>query len=151
MKKLAAMLALPFAVAACGRTPTEPVVTVENAVVTVPAIPGGSGAAYFTLTTNREASRLVAITSPSIRSIELHETQERDGGTRMMPLQPGDATFDPSDPLRFAPGGKHAMLIGMDPSLRPGGKVALTFNVEPAAPVTVEAEVRGPGQGHGGH
>jgi copper(I)-binding protein len=127
------------------------VVTVENAVVTVPAVPGGPGAAYFTLRTNNDPSRLVSITSPSIRQVELHTSRQQGGVSRMEPLQPGEATFSPSEPLTFAPGARHAMLVGMDPSLRPGGRVSLTFNVEPAAPVAVEARVLGPGQAHGDH
>jgi copper(I)-binding protein len=68
----------------------------------------------------------------------------------MVPLR--NATFAPDAPLVFEPGGRHAMLFDLDPALRPGGRVALTFRFEPAPPVTVEAEVRGPGDvGHGGH
>jgi hypothetical protein len=151
MKSLVPILGGSLCLAGCERGPAEPRVAVENAVVTVPAVPGGAGAAYFTITTNNDPSRLVSITSPSIGSIELHHSRQAAGVSSMAPLQPGDASFDPEIPLSFAPGGKHAMLIGMDPALRPGSRVTLTFHVEPAAPVTVEAEVRGPGQVHAGH
>lgn len=149
--RIAALLAAAITIPACDRAPPEPQVTVDNAVVTVPAVPGGTGAAYFTLRTSNDPSRLAAITSPAIGSVEFHNSRQENGVSRMERLHPGEATFTPSDPLVFAPGGKHAMLTGMDPSLRPGGKVTLTFEVEPAASVTVEADVRGPGQGHSGH
>jgi copper(I)-binding protein len=58
-------------------------------------------------------------------------------------------SFD--DRLTFKPGGKHAMLFGLDPALKPGAKVSLTFTFEPAPPVKVEAIVHGPGGGGGGH
>jgi copper(I)-binding protein len=148
-------LALPLFAATifpgCQRAPEAPRVIVENAVVTVPAVPGGPGAAYFTLRTNNDPTRLVAIASPAVRSIELHETREQNGRTQMAPLERGALTFGPAAELVFSPGGRHAMLMGVDPALRPGGKVTLTFNFEPAPPVTVEAQVRGPGQGHAGH
>jgi hypothetical protein len=159
MKRLMTRLVPPLAAATfllacllgCGRAPHAPQVIVEQAIVTVPAVPGGPGAAYFTIRTNNDPTRLVSVTSPAVRSIELHETREQGGRTQMVPLEPGETSFDPASPLVFAPGGKHAMLIGVDAALRPGGKVALTFNVEPAPPVTVEAEVKGPGQVHAEH
>ncbi len=152
MKRLVPALAASMALAACNSAPSEPQVTVENAVVTVPAVPGGPGAAYFTATTNNDPTALVSIASPSVRAIELHETREQGGRSGMVPLERGGTTFDPGDPLRFEPGGKHAMLIGMDPAIRPGGKIRLVLTFEPLRePVTVEAEVRGPGQAHMAH
>jgi hypothetical protein len=148
---LAAATFLLACLPGCARAPEAPRVVVEKAIVTVPAVPGGPGAAYFTIRTNNDPTRLVSVTSPMIRSIELHETREQGGRTQMVKLEPGETSFDPSAPLVFAPGGKHAMLMGVDPTLRPGGKVTLTFNMEPAPRVTVEAEVKGPGQVHAEH
>jgi copper(I)-binding protein len=150
MKRLFA-LGIALLAGACDRSPEEPRVTVEHAVVTVPAVPGGPGAAYFKLETNNDPTRLVSIASPSIQRVELHGTTSEGGRSRMAPLQPGETSFDPANALHFAPGGKHAMLFGVDPALRAGDKVSLTFTFEPAAPVTVDAEVRGPGQAHGAH
>jgi copper(I)-binding protein len=125
---------------------------VENVVVTLPAVPGGVGAAYFTIGTNNDPSQLQAIASPRIQRMELHETREQGGQTGMRQLPPPGITFSPGEPLRFAPGGKHAMLFGVDPSLRPGDKVLLSFTVQPLRdPVTVEADVRGPGQVQSDH
>ena len=53
--------------------------------------------------------------------------------------------------VRFEPGAKHAMLFGVDPALKVGDRLSLTFTFEGAPPVTVEADVRGPGQAHGAH
>ena len=82
--------------------------------------------------------------------IELHETLSENGVSRMVPLE--DATFGPGEPLVFEPGGRHAMLFDMDPALAPGSTIPLVFRFDPAPPVTVEAEVHGPGGvGHEDH
>ena len=143
----AALLFLLLA-AGCERPPVEPRVTVEHAVLTLPAVPGRPGAAYFTLRTNHDPTRLLGVTSPRIGRIELHESVEEGGISRMVPLR--DASFSPGSPLAFEPGGRHAMLFDIDPSLRAGDRVALTFSFEPAPAVTVESEIRAAGD-HGGH
>jgi len=152
MIRLLSPLVAAIFVLGCRYAPQEPEVTIGNAVVTVPAVPGGAGAAYFSITTNNDPTQLQAITSPRIQRIELHRTSEEGGRVRMVPFEPGDGTFSPDEPLRFEPGGKHAMLFGVDPALRPGDKVALSFTVQPLRePVVIEAEVRGPGQAHADH
>ena len=143
---LAAMLML----VGCDRASPEPVVGVERPIVTLPVIPGRPGALYFTLRTNNDPTRLNAITSPRIKRIELHETVTANGVSRMVPLR--DATFDPESPLTFEPGGRHAMLLEIDPELRAGETVPITFTFDPAAPVTIEVPVREMGVlGHEGH
>ncbi len=135
--------------AACDQGPPPgPVVEVEDAVVTLPAVPDRPGAAYFTLRTNNDPMRIVSVTSPRIQRIELHETREENGVSRMAPII--DGRFPSGGELEFKPGGRHAMLFGIDPSLKAGGKIPLIFTFDPAPAVTVEAEVNGPG-GHFGH
>ena len=142
---LAALLALP----GCERAPTDPRVTVANAVVVLPVLPGRPGAAYFELSTNNDPTRLTGVASPRIGRIELHETIDENGIARMRPLT--DTTFAPGQPLAFAAGGRHAMLFDVDPSVRPGATIPLTFSFDPAPPVTVEAPVRAAGSVHDGH
>jgi copper(I)-binding protein len=132
-----------LALLACNGTPDEPRVIVEDAVVTLPAVPGRPGAAYFELRANRTPTNLVSLTSPLIRKIELHESRTRSGKTSMAPI---DNTAFPGNGLMvFKPGGKHAMLMGIDKSVKAGSKLPITFTFDPAPAVTVEAEVRGPG------
>ena len=142
MKKAVPILAMLF-IAGCGRAPEAPSVTIEDAIVTLPPVAGRPGAAYFSLRTNNDPTRLTGITSPRIGRIELHETMRHEGMSRMAPMR--DPTFTPDAPLVFAPGGRHAMLFDMDPSLRAGDRVNLTFQFDPAPPATAEAEVRAPG------
>ena len=162
MKNVLPLLAALSLATACGQAPQAPpeakaeapaetaAVVVENPVVTLPAVPGRPGAGYFTLRTTLESARLTGIASPLVERIELHETTRVDGVSRMGPL--ADANATPAAPLVFEPGGKHAMLFGIDASVAAGGTLPLTFSFEGADPVTVEAEVRGPGQsGHARH
>jgi copper(I)-binding protein len=137
--------------ASCNRTPPAPRVSVENAVVTLPAVPGRPGAAYFQLRSNHSPSTLVSVTSPLVQRIELHQTGP--GGMKKI-TSPEDLSFPGDRELVFEPGGKHAMLFGINASVTVGGTIPLTFTIDPAPPVTVDAKVRGPGdvgEGHAGH
>lgn len=136
------IMAASLALCACGGAPEPARATIENAVVTLPAIPGRPGAAYFTIRSNRTA-RLAAVSSPAAGRIELHESTSRGGMSAMGPLR--DTSLSPGAPMTFAPGGRHAMLFEIAPSVREGQRTALTFTFDGLPPVTVEAEVRGPG------
>ena len=150
MRTAAPILFMLLLAPACSREPEPPRASVEDAVVTLPAVSGRPGAAYFMLRTNHDPTRLTGIDSPRVGRIELHQTIDAGGMARMAPL--ADAAFSPGAPLHFAPGGRHAMLFDMDPALRVGDRLTLTFRLDPAPPVTVEAEVRGPGDaGHAAH
>jgi copper(I)-binding protein len=140
----ALLLPIVLAFASCSGSGAEddpPRVTVQDAVVTLPAVPGRPGAAYFTLESNAPAA-LVSVASPRAARIELHEAGMRPAAR--FALRPGEA-------LRFEPGGRHAMLFGLDPALRPGDRLALTFTFDGAPSVSAQAEVRGPGDVHAGH
>ena len=140
---------LVAALPGCKYQQAEPKVTVEEAWVQLPAISGRSGAAYFTLVTNNDPTKLIRVISPRIERVELHETVTQSGIARMTRLE--GPVFPSDGKLVFGPAGKHAMLFGLDRSLKPGDKVPLTFTFDPAPPITVEAEVRGMGASHGAH
>jgi len=137
-----------LALAGCNRAPATPRVTVEDAIVTLPAVPGRPGAAYFKLRTNHSPSTLVSVTSPLVQRIELHQTKS-DGMAKI--TSPEDLSLSRNGRLVFKPGGKHAMLFGINKSVAVGGTIPLTFTVDPAPAITVEAEVRGPGDVSEGH
>ncbi|HZG08073.1 MAG TPA: copper chaperone PCu(A)C [Allosphingosinicella sp.] len=130
----AALLALP----GCDGRKREP--SVHDAWVRMPAAKGQPGAAYFRLEGNVEGTRLTDITSPLVRRIELHETVEKNGVTRMEKRR--DIEFPYRGALVFEPGGRHAMLFGINRAVKPGLNIPLTFSFNTAAPVTVVAEVR---------
>ena len=145
-----ALLAL-LLLAGCERRPREP--RVEDAWVRLPAVKGQPGAAYFRLEGNVEGTRLTGISSPLVRRIELHESVEKNGVTRMVKRK--DVEFPSRGALVFEPGGRHAMLFGVSNAVKAGAPVPLTFSFNTAPPATVDAEVREPGgesdDGHGDH
>ena len=143
--------AVLLAVASCNAEGPEPAVTVSDAWVRLPVVRDRPGAAYFRLESNNVPTKLVSVTSPRIKRIELHGTVDRDGVSRMQKLPADDLVFPNGLEMIFAPGGRHAMLFGIDPDLKPGDRVTLTFHLEPMAPISVEAEVRAFGQSHGAH
>src|ERR1700710_1306733 len=107
MKRLVPIMAALIALSGCRGVPNEPAARIENPVVTLPAVPGRPGAAYFTIRSDRPA-RLTAVGSPQIGRIELHESMAAGGMSRMAPLH--NPAIGPDAPLVFAPGGRHAML-----------------------------------------
>jgi copper(I)-binding protein len=147
----AAAAALMLTLSSCQERRREP--KVEEPWVRMPAVKGQAGAAYFRLEGNIEGTRLTGITSPLVRRIELHETVEKNGVTRME--KRAEVDFPYRGALEFKPGGRHAMLFGLHRAVKPGVKIPLTFSFNTAPPVTVEAEVRsasGEAEGaHGGH
>ena len=149
MRMLLAAAAAALMSASCNAPPAEPKVEVENAWVQLPVMPRRPGAAYFTLRSNNDPTKLVGVSSPRVERIELHGTMMEGNMARMRPLE--NLVFPDDLKLAFTPGGKHAMLFGIDPNVKTGDKIALTFTFEPMAPVTVEAEVRAFGQDHGAH
>jgi copper(I)-binding protein len=126
---------LCLSLASCGGE-RAPQVTAEHVVVTLPAVPGRPGAAYFQLETNREEAP-GRRGKPAAQRIELHEEGMRPATS---------FALSPDEPLHFRPGGRHAMLFGLDPALRPGARIAITFTFEGGPPpVTAQAQVRAPG------
>ncbi len=136
---------------ACQGEPQSASASVEDAWVRLPAVSGRPGALYFRAEGTARPIRIVGIASPRVERIEMHQTVTENGVSRMARLE--DDAFGPGEPLVFEPGGKHAMLFGLDPELEPGDAISVTYTFDPAPPVTVQAEVRGPGEnaGHAGH
>jgi copper(I)-binding protein len=138
-------MAILLGVAACGPSADSPAVEIDDAFVTLPAVPGRPGAAYFSLQANRQNVVLTGISSPQAGRIELHETINAGGVSRMTPIR----EIVLADAVRFAPGGKHAMLFDISPAVAVGGRVQLVFAFRGAPPVTIDAAVRAPGDvGH---
>ena len=137
-----AALAAAAALAGCDRPPPDGTVRVGHAWVRLPAAGNRPGAAYFRMEAGSEGTRLVGVSTPAARWIELHETQMKGSTAKMKRLK--EVEFPSRGELVFEPGGRHAMLFGLSPKVKPGDRIALTFSFNVAPPVTVEAEVHGP-------
>lgn len=130
--------------AACGSEPEpEPVERVEQAWVRLPAAEGRPGAAYFTLNGGESGDVLLAVDSPHVATIELHES--RTEGTAMA-MRPVDAVEVPAGgSVALASRGLHAMLFGISEDVVAGGTLPLNLRFDSGRDVQVEAQVVGAG------
>lgn len=106
-------------------------VQVSAARVVLPP-PGASMAAGYFELQNPGATALVleALESTAFESVEMHETVDDNGVSRMRPLT--DATVAPGETLRFEPGGMHLMLMGSK----------LAGDAPPPASITMKLRLR---------
>jgi copper(I)-binding protein len=135
-----------------GAAKKDRAIAVERPWVRLAAVAGEPGAAYFRLTGGAEGTSLVSVSSPLVRRIELHESITGGGMASMKKLADVDFAYDGT--IEFKPGGRHAMLFGIAPSVKPGGTLPLTFAFDAAPPITVSAEVKsvaGDFAEHAGH
>jgi hypothetical protein len=137
--------------AGCDRPPPDGTVRVSDVWVRLPAAKSRPGGAYFRMEAGSEGTRLVGVSSPSVRWIELHETETKGGKAKMK--QHKEIEFPSRGELVFEPGGRHAMLFGMNSRVKAGDKIPLTFSFNVAPPITVEAQVLAAGDEppHEGH
>ncbi|MBU3076546.1 copper chaperone PCu(A)C [Sphingomonas quercus] len=127
-----------FGLAACGGGGGKEV-SVTDAEVRLPVVPGRPGAAYFTVTAGGQATRLVSVEGPAATRIELHSNTNVNGHMEMHRLD--GVALAAGQKISFAPTGNHAMLFGVPPTLKPGDTTRLTFRFEKGVPVTAEAKV----------
>jgi copper(I)-binding protein len=137
---LAAALASVLALTACDRPPPRGTVRINEAWVRLPAAKGRPGAAYFRLEAGSEGTRLLAVSSPYAKRIELHQTVA--AGSRTTMKRSKNVEFPSRGELVFEPAGRHAMLFGINAGVQPGQKIPLTFSFNVAPPITFDAEVR---------
>jgi copper(I)-binding protein len=134
-----ASLAGTLLLAGCDRPPPDGSVRVKDVWVRLPAVKSRPGGAYFRMEAGSEGTRLLGVSSPSVRWIELHETSETGGRTKMK--QRSEIEFPSRGELVFEPAGRHAMLFGIGSKVKPGDRIPLTFSFNVAPPITVEAQV----------
>ena len=137
------LVAAAMSLASCHRNAGSPEVSVKRAWVRLPAVAGGAAAGYFRMQANRDDG-LIAVSAPGAR-IELHESMMHGGMTGMRPL--ANVALPAGEKIAFEPGGKHLMIFGLGPDLKPRGRLPLTFRFRSAPPVEVEARLVGAGDG----
>jgi copper(I)-binding protein len=121
----------------CGRDQAAEL-RVEDAWVRLPAAAGRPAAGYFVLRGGAAPERLATIESPQSERAELHQGGMMDGMMTMRPMNGVDLPADGR--AKFAPGGDHVMLFGIDPAVRPGSTMTLRFRFQSGA--TREAAAR---------
>jgi copper(I)-binding protein len=138
MKAFYALSALAL-LAACHRSAEAPIA--GRAWVRLPAVAGAPAAGYLTLTGGRKANALVRVESALAGRIEMHESMGGGAMGAMATMKPLDRLDVPAGgTVRFAPAGKHLMLFGLDPAVKPGTAVPLRLGF--ADGTTAEAEAK---------
>jgi periplasmic copper chaperone A len=95
--------------------------------------------AFVTLQAS-EASKLVSVSSPAARSVEIHASGEKQG---VMHMHAVDALALPAGQrVELKPGGFHIMLVGLTRALGAGDTVPLTFTFEDGHGKRTRVEVR---------
>lgn len=119
-------------------------VTVSDAWVRLSAIPSRPAAAYFTLHGGPSDETLIAVSSDTAVRAEMHETMKHGQNmTTMTPIAsvplPARAT------VAFKPGGRHVMLFDVNPGIKPGSTMTLSFAFADGSRLDTQADVIGAG------
>jgi copper(I)-binding protein len=83
---------------------------------------------------------IVAASSPSYGSVELHESRIVGGVSRMRAVP--ELRIGPEDAAMLKPGGLHLMLMQPKAILKPGSKVTIEFELANGGKLVGEFEVR---------
>jgi copper(I)-binding protein len=141
MKRLVPIMAALLALSACGDTHIA--VTSAAPVVRLSAVAGRPASGYFGLFIDGDRGALLSVSSRQAGRIEMHETMSAGNMTSMRPLD--RIPVSNGEELTFAPGGRHLMLYGLDPAVRPGSHIILIFNFERGPARTLDALVEAAG------
>lgn len=115
-------------VAACGQpASTPPEVLAARIALPPPGAPMAAG--YFQLKNpGSEPLRLIAVRGASFESVEMHETVEENGISRMRAMPAVEVPARGA--VAFEPGGKHLMLMGPQLGDAPPAELPLTLELE---------------------
>lgn len=135
-RSLAPACALVLLLSACGDKPD--VLSVEDAYVRLPAVPGNPAAAYFTMEGGDTADRLLSVTSDMVPRVELHASKMQGGTMTMTPLPGVDVPAGAE--VAFAPAGNHVMLFGLPAAVKKGSEVPMTLRFQSGAVLGLAAK-----------
>lgn len=117
-------------------------VTIEDAWVKEILPTQAVTAGYFTMTnTGSETDRLVSVSTPAFKTVELHEMSVNDKGVMRMRKTP-PIEVAPGASVKLERGGYHLMLIEPMYAIAAGNDIPLTLTFEHAGDVTIAARVR---------
>ena len=121
---------------AAGAPEAKPGLSVKDGMLTLPAVKGNPGAAYFTLFNGGDKPAVLAAASiEGSGKVEFHQTS---GGTMaaidQLEIAPGAA-------ITLAPGGMHAMAFDLGEGLTAGGTAELTLTFADGDKLSVPLKV----------
>ena len=129
-------IAAAAALSACGQ-PRQ--LFVDHAWVRLGAVPGRPAAAYFTLHGGPADATLIAVSTDVAVKAEMHRSMAAGGVETMAPL--ASAAVPAATELAIAPGGRHAMLFDVNPGIKPGATITLTFTFADGERIQQDAAV----------
>jgi periplasmic copper chaperone A len=135
LKTTTALLAATLALSGCQKR--EPVQKVTDVWIRLGAVETAPAAAYFKVYGGKTADRLLQVSSEVNTKTELHESMQSGNMASMKPTGPVD--IPAGGKVEFVPGGRHAMLFGMNPAIKPGNTVRLTFTFASGTEIAVDA------------
>ena len=83
---------------------------------------------------------ILSLESNAFESIEIHQSIDQDGVTRMQSI--ASLSIRPGGSLELAPGGFHLMMMNPMEQLIPGKKVAVTLHYQDQKTQTIDMVVR---------
>lgn len=156
MKKMivaSVMLALSgMALVSCGESAAPPAgevsgkpgVEVTNGRLVLPAVAGNPAALYFDIVNNSDGYAVVRMAEiPGTKEIAMHETVTTNGTAQMAALAP--VSLLKGKPVKFEPGGKHFMVMDLNPVPKVGGTTEVTLTFAGGDKSSFTAKVEGPG------
>ncbi len=150
-----ASLALVLAgtgLAACGeqqappaeKTDSKPGVAVTNGRLVLPAVAGNPAALYFDIVNSGDDYAVLRKAEvPNAKETMMHETVTAGGVAQMGPLSP--VNLIKGEPVKFEPGGKHVMVMGLDPAPKAGDTTEVTLTFAGGDKLSFNAAVEAPG------
>lgn len=118
------------ALGGCEGTPDA--LSVDQAWIRLPAVPGRPAAAYFTIHGGPVPATLISVRTDVAIEVHMH-----DAGMRPLERLAIPANTD----VPFAPGGRHVMLYNINPGVKPGRLVDLTLTFANGTRLTRKATV----------
>ncbi|GAA3704752.1 hypothetical protein GCM10022268_13020 [Sphingomonas cynarae] len=97
----------------------------ENPWLRLPAVTGRPASGYFTLHGGAAPTSLVSVSVDRAIRTEMHRSMTTGGAMTMQPVR--DLPLPAHGTIRFAPGGLHLMIFGLDPAMKKGDAALLTF------------------------
>jgi len=102
-------------------------------------VPGQKVAgAFMDITASRDMA-LIGGATPAAASVELHFMRMHDGGMEMREME--SIKLPKGETVKLAPGGLHAMLIGLKAPIKAGDPVPMTLTFRDAGGQTSQIEV----------
>ncbi len=142
LRTMTTLLAVTLALAGCQKR--APVQKVTNVWIRLGAVDTAPAAAYFNVYGGEQADRLLQVSSEVNTRTELHQSMtmapSAGSGQAMASMKPtGPVDIPAGGKVEFKPGGRHAMLFGMNPAIKPGTPVTLTFTFASGMEINVDA------------